>query len=284
MNNALSAISERLYTSYGQSWTDYKTIVDVTTKFQHMHIINTAMHGNVLLLDNVVQLTEKDEFFYSESMIHPAILQSNPLAGHDILIIGGGDGAVAEEAYKYPRATITMVEIDDKVVAECDKHFTSVNNGIFNRQDRFTLHIGCGLEFLKDTNQKFSVISTDRPDPVGPATSLFEEEFYLLCKRRMYNDGMLLAQNGVPFYQLDEFFNTKSILQKVFKYSGFFFISVPTYIGGLMSIAWGSDKPLISEKDMFKNLTAIGLDLKYFNASIYNAMQATPTYLLKGFK
>ena len=48
----------------------------------------------MLVLDGIIQVTEKDEAAYSEMLVHPAMqIFKNP---KDILIVGGGDGAVAE--------------------------------------------------------------------------------------------------------------------------------------------------------------------------------------------
>ena len=55
-----------------------------------------AIHyGKVLLLDGVVQLTERDANSYNEMMAHiPLFQHENPMR---VLIIGGGDGYVLSE-------------------------------------------------------------------------------------------------------------------------------------------------------------------------------------------
>ena len=58
---------------------------------------------------------EKDESAYSEMLVHPIMqILNNP---KEVLIIGGGDGAVAEEVLKYKFIkNIDLVDIDEEVI------------------------------------------------------------------------------------------------------------------------------------------------------------------------
>ena len=49
----------------------------------------------MLVLDGVIQLSERDEFAYQEMMVHlPMFAHPNP---KKVLIVGGGDGGVLRE-------------------------------------------------------------------------------------------------------------------------------------------------------------------------------------------
>jgi len=75
---------------------------------------NSKAFGNVLVLDNRIQCTEKDEFSYQE-MISFLPLNSHPNP-EKVLIIGGGDGGVAREVVKHPLVkSVTQCEIDEVV-------------------------------------------------------------------------------------------------------------------------------------------------------------------------
>lgn len=51
-----------------------------------------AFWGKVLVLDGVIQATERDECAYQEMMTHvPTVTHPNP---KKVLVIGGGDGGV----------------------------------------------------------------------------------------------------------------------------------------------------------------------------------------------
>ena len=59
---------------------------------------------------------------------------------------------------------------------------------------KLTLHVGDGFEFMKKHQGEFDVIITDSSDPVGPAESLFQKEYYNLMKSALKDDGVLCAQ------------------------------------------------------------------------------------------
>lgn len=63
----------------------------------------------------------------------------------------------------------------------------------FNNE-RLTLVVGDGFEFLKNHKNEFDVIITDSSDPVGPAESLFGASFYKLLHEALTEDGLLASQ------------------------------------------------------------------------------------------
>lgn len=69
------------------------------SKYQDVLIFKSTDYGNVLVLDNVVQCTERDEFAYQEMITHLAMM-SHP-APKKVLVIGGGDGGVLREVVKH---------------------------------------------------------------------------------------------------------------------------------------------------------------------------------------
>lgn len=74
---------------------DEKPVATLRSKFQEIAIYRSQHYGKVLMLDGVVQLTEKDANSYNEMMAHPAMFSHpNPKR---VLVIGGGDGYVVSE-------------------------------------------------------------------------------------------------------------------------------------------------------------------------------------------
>jgi spermidine synthase len=77
-------------------------------------VFQSKTYGKVLVLDGVIQLTERDEFSYQEMITHIPIIAHK--APKKVLIIGGGDGGVLREVAKHPGVeTIHMCEIDRQV-------------------------------------------------------------------------------------------------------------------------------------------------------------------------
>lgn len=72
----------------------------------------------VIYLDGVMQSRLLGEAVYHEALVHPAMVShSNPKR---VAIIGGGEGATLREVLKHNTVeTVTMIEIDEKMVKVC---------------------------------------------------------------------------------------------------------------------------------------------------------------------
>lgn len=65
------------------------------SKYQAIEVHKSKFFGKVLVLDGVIQLTERDADSYNEMMAHVPLFQHpNP---KKVLVIGGGDGYVLKE-------------------------------------------------------------------------------------------------------------------------------------------------------------------------------------------
>ncbi len=76
-----------------------KVIHHEKSKYQDVLIFESTDYGTVLVLDNVIQCTERDEFAYQEMITHLA-MNSHPNP-KKVLVIGGGDGGVLREVVKH---------------------------------------------------------------------------------------------------------------------------------------------------------------------------------------
>jgi spermidine synthase len=65
------------------------------SKYQAIEVHQSKFFGKILVLDEVIQLTERDADSYNEMMAHiPMFQHENPKR---VLIVGGGDGYVLKE-------------------------------------------------------------------------------------------------------------------------------------------------------------------------------------------
>ncbi|MGD2161427.1 MAG: polyamine aminopropyltransferase, partial [Gammaproteobacteria bacterium] len=64
----MKLFTETLYDAFGQSFRIDKVYFENRTEHQHLMIFHNAALGRVMVLDGVVQTTEKDEFVYHEMM------------------------------------------------------------------------------------------------------------------------------------------------------------------------------------------------------------------------
>ena len=261
-------IHEKLYPGYRQSFKLKKMICEKQTKFQHVTLFESESHGKVLMLDHVVQLTERDEYIYHEMLVHVPMM-SHPLPRR-VLIVGGGDGGAAHRALMYKGVEITLVEIDQEITELAREHLAGVSNGAFD-DTRLTIIYEDGAKYVAETHETFDVIITDRGDPIGPVTGLFFQNYYRDCKKCLNGDGIFVALNGVPFMQPAESAEANKILNQLFRYSTCFYIDVPTYVGGRTEIGWSSNScPAIesSSPEYLRKLSK--LNARYYSPTIHH--------------
>ena len=215
-----------------------KVLVEKKSLYQKIQIFDTKVYGRMLVLDGIIQITEKDEAAYSEMLVHPAIkILKNP---KEVLIIGGGDGAVAEEVLKYNFIKrIDLVDIDEEVVKLSKKYFKKINkNSLVDKKVK--LYFEDAFNFTSKTKNKYDLIIADRPDPVGAGKTLFKRQFYKNVNKILRKDGVAIFQSGVTFLQEKETKNVLKSVKGIFKKSGVILTVVPSYIGGFMALVWGS--------------------------------------------
>ena len=162
--------------SFAQSLGVTKVLYDNNSSLQHIQVFENDRFGRVLTLDGVVQTTQGDEFIYHEMLTHVPILAHGNATG--ILIIGVGDGGMAREVLRHKSVEkVTMVEIDEGVVAFSKTYLPSLSNGAFD-DPRLDLVIADGADFMVTSTDEFDVIIIDSTDPVGPGEVLFTDSFY----------------------------------------------------------------------------------------------------------
>lgn len=78
--------------------------------FQDILVFESESHGNVLVLDGVIQVTERDEHAYQEMIAHiPLFAHPDPKR---VLVIGGGDGGVLREVGMYHTSNSNVGVLD----------------------------------------------------------------------------------------------------------------------------------------------------------------------------
>ncbi len=270
---------ERLYANVRQAYEITRILYREKTAHQDLIIFETPVYGRVLALDNVVQVTEKDEYVYHEMMTHVPILAHGK--ARRVLIIGGGDGGILREALRHKVERVTMVEIDRTVVDMCLKFMPSIPGRAF-ADKRTDLVIADGARFVAETDDRFDVIVVDSTDPIGPGEVLFTEAFYRHCRRCLTRGGILVNQNGVPFMQGGEVTMTYRRRKKFFKDAGFYVAAIPSYYGGFMTLGWATDNPrarAVPVATLRKRARAARLKTRYYTPEIHAAAFALPRFI-----
>jgi spermidine synthase len=216
-----------------------KVLYEMQTEHQHLVLFEQPFFGKMLMLDGATQITKRDEFIYQEMMSHvPLFAHGN---ARDVLIIGGGDCGIAEEVLKHKSVKrLTQVEIDPAVVEFAKEHFPEFTTPVF-ADKRFESVIDDGAKYVAKTDRRFDVIIVDSTDPQGPGKVLFGAKFYAACKRCLNNGGVLVTQNGVPFFQPGELVSSVSKFRRLFADGTCYVAAIPTYIGGHMAMGFATD-------------------------------------------
>jgi spermidine synthase len=241
------------------------------TPYQKMEIYQTDSYGKVLLLDGLVQTTEKDEFFYHEMLVHPAMMAHR--GAEEVLIIGGGDGGALREVLRYRVKKALLVEIDARVIEVCGKHFPGLAASFGDK--RAEIFVGDGSRFIRDTGRRFDVILVDSSDPVGPSAVLHRRAFYAALRRCLRPGGVIAAQAGAPLFHLEHLRMKRAFLKELFSFALYYVGPVPTYPGGLWCYAFLSDRvnPLRRLRRRAPG------KLKYYNQEVHRAAFALPEFL-----
>jgi len=216
-----------------------ETLRTEQTEFQHLSVVVTEQFGRMLLLDGMVQTTEKDEFVYHE-MISQVALNSHP-SPEQVLIIGGGDGGSLREVVRHPSVKRgVLVEIDDRVVQAARDFFPNLSCS-FNEPGAEVV-IADGIQYVKDHKNAFDVILVDSTEPVGPAVELFSPSFYQDCFNALKEDGMLVVQSESPFFNDNVIKMAYGGIKQFFPITKLYLANVPTYPSGLWSFTIGSKR------------------------------------------
>jgi len=251
-----------------------------TSAFYDLAIYETTDFGRALVMDNIIQTTERDEFVYHEMLTHTPIFAHG--AATDVLIIGGGDGGMLEEVLKHRSVRrATMVEIDAHVVDLCRKYIPGICGKAFE-DPRTDLVIADGAAYVRDTDARFDVIIIDSPDPMGPAKVLFEEPFYINCKRVLRPGGAVVRQNGIPLLQTNELEGAMTLLGRHFADVACYMATVPTYTGAHMAFGWASDDPAkraIDADILARRQAAAGIATRYWSPTLHRGAFAVPAYV-----
>jgi spermidine synthase len=250
------------------------------SRFQQIDVYQTRSHGRMLVLDGIIQLTERDEFSYQEMMSHlPLFCHPNP---ENVLVVGGGDGGVLREIRRHENVcSIDFCEIDEEVI-KVSKQFLPFMSCGFD-DPRVTVHIKDGAAFVREHPGCYDVIIVDSSDPVGPGEVLFENQFYKDLKGALKPGGLIATQGESFFLHADWVEKLMDITRSLFPIHAYANIIVPTYTGGHICVCMGSLGPKLTEPAR-PVPQALQTQLKYYSPAVHRAAFVLPYFAEKMLK
>ena len=183
-------------------------------------IVDTAAERQLQFAQHVLQSRMRlDDPYalvapYTRQMM--SFLLFNPEPRH-ILMIGLGGGSLPKFCYKHlPYARISVVEIDERVIAMRDSFFVPPDD------ERFRVTHDDGVHYVAAMDQSMDVILIDAFDEVGVAPSLATSGFYANVWRRLDAEGVLVMNllgspesYAVHLEQVHALFGDRNVLATV---------------------------------------------------------------------
>ncbi|KAF3940439.1 hypothetical protein ABW19_dt0204641 [Dactylella cylindrospora] len=248
--------------------------------YQDVLVFESTDYGNVLVLDHVIQCTERDEFSYQEMITHLA-MNSHP-DPKKVLVIGGGDGGVLREVVKHECVEEAVLCDIDEAVIRVSKLYLKEMSASYEHP-KVKVHIGDGFKFLADYKNAFDVIITDSSDPDGPAESLFQTPYFELLHGALREGGVITTQAENQWLHLPLITELKKSCKTVFPVVEYAYTTIPTYPSGQIGFMVcckeaGRDvtKPLRKWTEEEEEKLC-----RYYNAKVHEASFVLPTFARK---
>lgn len=243
--------------------------------FQKIDIVESPFFGRVLMLDDMMMVTERDEFVYHEMIAHvPLFVHPRPA---DILVVGGGDGGTVRECLRHPAVErIDLVEIDEMVTQACLKHIPAVAEKLLS--EKVSCHFTDGIEYVRSAARRYDLVLIDSTDPVSVGEGLFTQEFYRNCFKILKDDGILVNQSESPAWHVELVARISQKLRSVFPQVHFYQAHTPTYPSGHWLFGFASKKyhPLNDFRADYYRQSQ--MRLKYYNDQLHRGAFALPTF------
>jgi len=278
-----SWVNETLYSDWGQRFLVKRELARVQSDFQDILVFESTSHGRVMLLDGVVQITERDEFVYQEMLTHVPLLAHG--AAKRVLIIGAGDGGVLKRVLQHRNVErAVMVEIDGEVIRLAKEHLPGIAGNAWS-DPRAEVLVADGIDHVRRApDAAYDVIIVDSTDPIGVGEVLFTDEFYANAARILAGNGLIVNQCGVPAMQADELRDTSLRRRRAFPDVSAYLAAVPTYVGGFMTLGWAGRDPAqraLAPAEIARRAEAAGIlgRTRYWTPELHAAAFALPPYI-----
>jgi spermidine synthase len=204
--------------------------------------------------------------------VHPGIKK--------VLVIGAGDGGVVKELTRYDRIEhIDLIEPDPMVVEACRTYLPA--NACRLDDSRVHISFGNPLKFIRRCENEYDLIVVDSTDPFGPSEGLFTKEFYGNCYNALNDEGIMVNQQGSPFYQQDADAMRRSHkrIASTFPISRVYQAHIPTYAAGYWLFGFASKEYHPIDDLDAKAWLQLNLKTRYYTTRLHVGAFWLPAFL-----
>ncbi|MEJ2308364.1 MAG: polyamine aminopropyltransferase [Gammaproteobacteria bacterium] len=246
--------------------------------YQKIEIFETEQWGNLMVIDDCIMLSSRDNFLYHEMMSHP-VLFTHP-DPQRVVIIGGGDCGTLREVLRHSTVKqVSQIDIDESVTRLAERYFPELCES--NDDPRAELLFIDGINWMQEAERgSIDVIIVDSTDPIGPGEVLFSEAFYKACHDALATDGLLVQQSESPLIHAPLLARMATDMQA----AGFGAVRTLTFPQPVYPSGWWS-ATMAARGDGFPPARYAAMqaldDTRYFNRAIFDGAFAVPQFLAR---
>ncbi|GLV34397.1 Spermine synthase [Carabus blaptoides fortunei] len=139
-----------------------RVLFEERSPFQKVQVVHSMSLRNMLVLDGLQNISEAD-LIYTETLMQRGV---ENYKNKEIVILGGGDGALLYELLKENPRYVTMLELDDTVMRACNEHMKSVCGDVLDKKTTLYYQIIVGncmksLNLFRSEGRKFDYVFGD---------------------------------------------------------------------------------------------------------------------------
>jgi spermidine synthase len=183
--------------------------------------VGEGLNGSVAVTETSTGIKQFHSIGKVQASTDPMDMRLQRMLGHlsglltekpeSVLVVGCGAGITAGSFLTYPEVKkIVICDIESLIPQLVTPMFSMVNYGITDGIRKTNPHIVNGKEvkveyddgrhFIRTTDEKFDIISSDPIDPWGKgAGALYTQEYFALCKSHLKPGGTMSL--WIPLYQ-----------------------------------------------------------------------------------
>lgn len=290
-----------------------------TSTYQDIQVFSNSFFGKVLVVDEEIMITERDERRYHEMIAHvplaylsgkdqmQKILSQTGQKGLRVLLIGGGDGGTLLQILKHRNVEkVTVVELDPAVVNTSKTYFPKLAQAFEDDRCNLIFRDGAkyvaerlGMDYVDFVNgdketiklansrgvkaalpeNQFELIIVDSTD-FGVAQPLFTRQWYMQLQELLVpNFGILTFNVDTPSWAIDTVSHVSRLIASIFEKSFLYQVFMPTYVSGHYSFMFASDFV-----HPYKNkIDWDSIDSKALDTSYYNKEVHLASFALPNF-
>ncbi len=127
------------------------------------------------------------ELDYTKEMMASLLLRDDARYPRKVLLIGLGAASLTKFLYRnYPLAKLTVVEIEERVVAAARQFFKLPDDPL-----RLNIVIADGAQFITENSKTYDLILVDGFDEDARPGALDTLPFYQMCRARLNSNGIM---------------------------------------------------------------------------------------------